>query len=69
MPKVEVEVMTEARRVEAYRRAYVEALQKELGQGSHGKEGGGLRESAAAVKTEAGEEQEDEDEVDWEEGE
>lgn len=69
LPKVEVEVMTEAQRVEAYRRAYVEALQKELGQGSRGKEGGGVRESVATVKTEAGEEQEDEDEVDWEEGE
>jgi len=69
LPKLEVEVMTEAQRVEAYRRAYVEALRKELGQGNSGKEGQGVRESAAAVKTEAREDQEDEDEVDWEEGE
>ncbi|KAM3575240.1 hypothetical protein VYU27_002826 [Nannochloropsis oceanica] len=71
LPKREVEVITEAERIEAYRRAYVEALQKELGEDNYRKEGGGVRESVAAVKREVGEEQEDEDEdeVDWEEGE
>ena len=63
----EADVMTEAQRIEAYKRAYVEALQKELGgSGATAGTNGGTTAAAAGGGEEA---DEDDDGVDWEEGE
>lgn len=68
-PVVEV-VMTEAQRVEAYKKAYIEALQKELGSGAAAVGTNGDTAAATAATVEAHEDaDEDDDGVDWEEGE
>ena len=60
------EALTEAQRNEAYRRAYLEALQKEIGSGA----GGGAASAAAgAAAPVVKAEQEEDDDVDWEDAE
>ena len=69
------EALTEAQRIEAYKQAYMAALQKELaasngggGGGAAGASGGSPAGAAAAAVAATGGEEEEED-VDWEEGE